>query len=176
MGDGGAGGNLRLDGGFVQQHDGNVVLDGIDPAALLALQTLWVLTILERLLTGRTHQHFQQVFGDHEGNCTTGGKQIFTASMKQGPRTARGILGKRSTWWLRDMSDFGCFGESVGKILAKMTRRLQKYRTVRSRHHWRTVGDINGRNQAIALKITGHATYFDKAEAARADRFALVLS
>ena len=50
---------LRLDRGLIDQHDGDVVLDRIDPVTLFALQTLRVLAVLEPLLAGRTNQNFQ---------------------------------------------------------------------------------------------------------------------
>jgi hypothetical protein len=57
---------LRFGGGFIDQHDGDVVLDCIDPVALLALQALRILAVLERLFAGRTDQDFQQFFGNHD--------------------------------------------------------------------------------------------------------------
>ena len=51
--------NLGLDHGLIDQHDGDVVLDRINPVALRTLQTLRVLTVRERLLAGRAHQNFQ---------------------------------------------------------------------------------------------------------------------
>jgi hypothetical protein len=54
-----------LDRRLIDQHDGNVVFDGIDPVTLGTLQTLRVLTVFERLFAGRTNQNFQKVFGNH---------------------------------------------------------------------------------------------------------------
>ena len=56
---------LRLDLRFIDQHDGNVVLDWIDPVTLGAFQGFRVLTVFERLFAGRTNQNFQKVFGNH---------------------------------------------------------------------------------------------------------------
>jgi hypothetical protein len=50
---------LSLEGGFVHQHDGDVVFDGVDPMALSALQALGSLAVLERLLAGGTYQDFE---------------------------------------------------------------------------------------------------------------------
>jgi hypothetical protein len=58
--------SLRLDGCLVDQHDGDVVLHGIDAVALGALQTLRILPIFESLLAGGTDQNLQQIFGEHD--------------------------------------------------------------------------------------------------------------
>jgi hypothetical protein len=50
---------LRLDGGLIDQHDGDIVPDRIDPVTLLALQTLGLFAVLERLFARRTNQNFQ---------------------------------------------------------------------------------------------------------------------
>src|ERR1700686_1669949 len=50
---------LRLDRGLIDQHDGDVVLDRIDPVTLLALQGLRALTVFECLFARRTNQNFQ---------------------------------------------------------------------------------------------------------------------
>ena len=64
------GGELRLNRGFVDEHDRYVVLNGIDAMALLALEALRLFAIFERLLAGGADQNLQQVFGDHVGDCT----------------------------------------------------------------------------------------------------------
>src|ERR1700676_1110313 len=56
---------LRFDGRLIDQHDGNVVLHGVDALALLALQALRVWAVLECLLAGGTDQNFQEFFGKH---------------------------------------------------------------------------------------------------------------
>lgn len=58
--------DLRLNLCLIDQHDGDVVFDRVDPMALGALQTLRALAIFERLLTGRTDQHLQKGFVDHD--------------------------------------------------------------------------------------------------------------
>ncbi len=57
---------LRLDRGLIDQHDRDIVLDRIDAVALGALQTLGILSVLERLLAGRADQDFEQFFGNHD--------------------------------------------------------------------------------------------------------------
>jgi len=59
-----------LDRGFIDQHDGNVVLHGINPVALRTLQAFRILAVVEGLLAGWAHQDFQQILGNHEENCT----------------------------------------------------------------------------------------------------------
>jgi hypothetical protein len=59
---------LGFDGRFVNQHDGDVVLDSINPATLCALQAFRILAMFERLLAGGANQDFEQVFGEHTGN------------------------------------------------------------------------------------------------------------
>ena len=51
--------NLGLDLSLIDQHDGDVVLHRIDPAALLTLQTFRILAVLQRLYACRTNQVFQ---------------------------------------------------------------------------------------------------------------------
>ena len=55
-----------LDRRLVDQHDGDIVSDRIDPVTLGAFQTLGALAVLQRLLARRTHQHLQQIFGNHD--------------------------------------------------------------------------------------------------------------
>lgn len=59
-------GGLGFEGRFVDQHDGNVVLDSIDAVTLGALQAFWILAILERVLAGGTNQDFEEIFGKHD--------------------------------------------------------------------------------------------------------------
>ena len=49
---------LRFDGGLIDQHDRDVVLNRVDPAALRAFQTFRFLAVFERLLARRTDQYF----------------------------------------------------------------------------------------------------------------------
>jgi len=55
-----------LDRGFVDQHDGYIVLHGIHAMALRAFQTLRLFTVLKRLFALGANQNFQQVFGNHD--------------------------------------------------------------------------------------------------------------
>src|SRR5229473_5572773 len=57
---------LVLDGGFVHQHDRDVVLYRVHPVALLALQALGILPVLKGLNARRTNQIFPQVLGNHD--------------------------------------------------------------------------------------------------------------
>jgi hypothetical protein len=50
---------LGFDGGFVDEHDGDVVFDGVDAVALRALEALGVLAVVEGLLAGGANQKFQ---------------------------------------------------------------------------------------------------------------------
>src|SRR5208282_2907865 len=59
-----------LERGFIQQHNRDIVLHGIHPPALRALQALRLLPVFQGLLTGRTNQNLQQILGDHERHCT----------------------------------------------------------------------------------------------------------
>lgn len=57
---------LVLDGGFIHQHDGNIVFYCVDAVTLPAFQTLGTLAIIERLFTRRANQNFQKIFGNHD--------------------------------------------------------------------------------------------------------------
>ena len=57
---------LGLDGCFINQHDGNVVLNGVDAMTLRALQAFGILAIFERLLIGWANEHFKKFFSDHD--------------------------------------------------------------------------------------------------------------
>src|SRR5216684_2404861 len=57
---------LALDGGFVHQHDRDVVLHRVHPVALLALQALRILPVLKGLNARRTNQILQQILGNHD--------------------------------------------------------------------------------------------------------------
>jgi hypothetical protein len=52
--------------GFVNQQNGNVVPDLIDPLAGAALQALSIVLQSERLFAGGADQNGKQVIGDHE--------------------------------------------------------------------------------------------------------------
>ena len=51
---------------LIHEHDRDVVFHGIDSVALGALEALRVSAVFERLLARRTHQNFEQVFGNHD--------------------------------------------------------------------------------------------------------------
>ncbi len=61
-------------GGFVDQHDWDIVFDRIDAVTLLAFEGFRLFTVFECLLAGGTDQDFQQVFGDHVRDCTIGAR------------------------------------------------------------------------------------------------------
>jgi len=56
----------RIDDSFIDQQNGNVVPDWIDPSAGAAFQALAVPFQHERFSAGGADQDIQQVFGDHE--------------------------------------------------------------------------------------------------------------
>jgi hypothetical protein len=56
---------LELDFGFINEHDWQVVPNRINAMALLTLQALRALAVLELRLASRTDQHFEKVFGQH---------------------------------------------------------------------------------------------------------------
>ena len=56
------GGYLWLDCGRVDEHDRNVILDGIDAMALTTFQSILVRGKHNRLLADRAHQHVKQIF------------------------------------------------------------------------------------------------------------------
>lgn len=57
---------LWLDGGLVDQHDGDVVFDRVDSMALLALQALGAGAVFEFGFAGRTHEDFEEFPGEHD--------------------------------------------------------------------------------------------------------------
>ena len=61
---------LRFDGGLVDQHDRDVIFDGIDAVTLCAFQTLRVGPVFEGLDAGGTDQDFEEIFGNHDEHCT----------------------------------------------------------------------------------------------------------
>ena len=73
---------LRFDGRLVDQHDRNVIFDGIDAVALCAFQALGIGAVLEGLDAGRTDQDFEEIFGNHDGHCTI--ETSFKVSKSQG--------------------------------------------------------------------------------------------
>ena len=62
----------RFSGGVdlrgVYQHDWDVILDGVDPAALAAFQTVALRTQSHRLLANRADQHIEQILRNHSGS------------------------------------------------------------------------------------------------------------
>jgi hypothetical protein len=49
----------------VDEHDGNVVLDGVDTAAVAALQAVAVVMQNDRFLANRADQHIEKIFRNH---------------------------------------------------------------------------------------------------------------
>jgi hypothetical protein len=66
----GAEAKLRLDDGFIHEHDRNIVSHGIDPVALGALQAFGSFAVFQRLLASRANQNLQEFWGDHDWNCS----------------------------------------------------------------------------------------------------------
>ena len=60
--------------GFIDQQNGNVVPNWINPLACAAFQALSVLFQGERFLADRTDEDVQQAFGDHGFTYTTFGQ------------------------------------------------------------------------------------------------------
>lgn len=54
-----------IDGGFVHQHDGDVVFDGIDAAALGAFERLSFVFQFERLFAERADEKIEQLLRNH---------------------------------------------------------------------------------------------------------------
>ena len=59
---------LRVNGGLVHQHDGDVVADRINASALITLQS--VTLFRQRGFADRTDQNLEKTFVDHFGNFT----------------------------------------------------------------------------------------------------------
>jgi hypothetical protein len=57
---------LAFHGGFIHQHDGDIVFHRIDAMALHALQALGILAVFEWLFARGANQNFQQIFGNHD--------------------------------------------------------------------------------------------------------------
>jgi hypothetical protein len=58
-------GSGGVDSGDIDQHDGDVVLDGVDPAADATFEALPVRVQNHRLLANRTDQYVEQILGNH---------------------------------------------------------------------------------------------------------------
>lgn len=56
-----------VNGGGVDQQNGDAVLDGIDAAAFSALQAGRILFQHERFLASRTNQDIEQILRNHDG-------------------------------------------------------------------------------------------------------------
>lgn len=59
---------LRVDGGLVHQHDGDVVAHRINASALITLKS--VILFRQRGFADRTDQNLEKTFVDHFGNFT----------------------------------------------------------------------------------------------------------
>jgi hypothetical protein len=55
----------RIGDSLIHQQDGNVIADGIDPAALSALQALALVFEYERFFAHGAYQHVEQILGNH---------------------------------------------------------------------------------------------------------------
>jgi methylenetetrahydrofolate dehydrogenase (NADP+)/methenyltetrahydrofolate cyclohydrolase len=62
-----AGGLCRVDFGGVDEHDGNVVLNGVDAAAFTAFEARVVVDQSHRLLADRADEHLEEVLRNHDG-------------------------------------------------------------------------------------------------------------
>jgi hypothetical protein len=58
---------LRFDRRLIHQHDRDIIFNRVNPVALRTLQTFRILAVFERPLARRTHQNFEQFFGNHDG-------------------------------------------------------------------------------------------------------------
>ena len=65
----------RVDNGFVNQHDWNVVPNRINTATLAALQALSFILQSERLFADWANQHIQQILRNHDAAMLTPGRQ-----------------------------------------------------------------------------------------------------
>ena len=63
----------RVDNGFVNQHDWNVVPNRIHPATLATLQALSLILESEGFLADRANQHIQQILRNHDAAMLTPG-------------------------------------------------------------------------------------------------------
>ena len=61
----GTAGSGGFEGGFVDEHDGDVVFYRVDAMALCALQAFGVLAVVERLLAGGADQNVEERFRKH---------------------------------------------------------------------------------------------------------------
>lgn len=86
---------LRLDLRLIDQHDRYAVFHRVDTVALSTFQGLGVLEVVEGFFAGWTHQHFQEVFGNHDlgivrhGMSRSPPRQGDTEERKKGLRTLR---------------------------------------------------------------------------------------
>jgi hypothetical protein len=61
----------RVDRGFIDEQDGNVISHRIDSAASRALERFWIGAQFQGLLAGRADQQIEEVLGNHGNYCTT---------------------------------------------------------------------------------------------------------
>ena len=54
-----------VDGGFVDEHDGDVVADGVDAAAVRALESILLRGQGDRRLAQGADEFFEEILGDH---------------------------------------------------------------------------------------------------------------
>jgi hypothetical protein len=65
----------RVDNCFVNQHDWNVVPNGIHAPALAAFQALSLILQCERFFAHRTNQHIKQILRNHGAAMLTPARQ-----------------------------------------------------------------------------------------------------
>jgi hypothetical protein len=56
-----------FDGGFVDEHVGDILFDLVDPVAPGAFQGLGIVAVLERLLAGWADEDVEKLLVDHAG-------------------------------------------------------------------------------------------------------------
>lgn len=62
----------RVDFGSVDQHNRDVILDGVDAAALAAFEAVTVGAEDDRLFADRTNEDFEEILGNHGGIIVQG--------------------------------------------------------------------------------------------------------
>ena len=62
---------LGFYGGGVDEHDGDVVLDGVEAAAFAAFQAVAVVVQNHRFLANGANQHIEKIFRDHRASIVT---------------------------------------------------------------------------------------------------------
>src|ERR1035437_9913758 len=95
---------LFFNTGFIDQHHGDVVANGVDPLAFHAFQAVFVLFELHRRFAERADENFQQIFADGHKPLSVPNTTIraVVCPWFRGPRGGRrGRAGRRRTWGCR---------------------------------------------------------------------------